>query len=635
MKLPRGNTANSTNLPIATARWAETEEILNFQYKPGAIWLGRQKVAAKEALPAIDRLRAFEQQLLNDTALQEGWRDEKLTIARQFVEQLNETDEIDIGVDDDRHHGTFAGTRGGKGTSTIINNLCLYPGSVICIDPKGENARITASRRGQGSVHCDGLGQTVCVLDPYNESGVDDDLRASWNPLDLLDLEDDEIVDKASSIAEALFVRGSSKDPHFDENARAFVKALILYVAVSYDGLDNRNLFTVNDLLKRGAREQLAEDRDGPPEEDDPEPFRYLLYLMEEEEALDGVISGAATTLLGMGDNELGSVLSTARRNLEFLERRAMRRVLEKSTFDLDRIKSDPDGMTIYLCLPPTRMHDCGRFLRLMISAALERVYAVKGEPRTGHPILFLLEEFASLSHMANIENAAGYAAGFGLKLWFICQDLPQLKRHYKDGWETFIGNAGTLQVFSNSDNTTLEYLSKGLGEIELRQEVRNVTSSLTATSNDPGEAHRWQTMMQNRGTISAILNPLSMLANPKSSGESATTSTAYNEQIQHCPLLRPDEIERAFKRENLNQVVRVKGQRPIALTRVNYYDTPEFLGLFDPDRPPFRNKAEADAEKERLLGKRAHERTALIENAVRFVQECTASIQAAKQQRS
>jgi type IV secretion system protein VirD4 len=42
------------------------------------------------------------------------------------------------------HLLTMAPTRSGKGVGTIIPNLLLLDRSVICIDPKGENARVTA-----------------------------------------------------------------------------------------------------------------------------------------------------------------------------------------------------------------------------------------------------------------------------------------------------------------------------------------------------------------------------------------------------------------------------------------------------------------------------------------------------------
>ena len=54
-----------------------------------------------------------------------------------------------IGWNDDRHVMTIAGNRAGKGVSLIIPNLLFYEGSALVIDPKGENAQITAGRRGK------------------------------------------------------------------------------------------------------------------------------------------------------------------------------------------------------------------------------------------------------------------------------------------------------------------------------------------------------------------------------------------------------------------------------------------------------------------------------------------------------
>ena len=71
------------------------------------------------------------------------------------------------------------------------------------------------------------------------------------------------------------------------------------------------------------------------------------------------------------------------------------------------------------------------------------------------HPVLFVLDEFAVLDHMESIEKAAGQIAGFGVKLWPVIQDLTQLQRDYKEAWETFMGNAGLMTFFGNTDLTT------------------------------------------------------------------------------------------------------------------------------------------------------------------------------------
>ena len=91
-----------------------------------------------------------------------------------------------IGWKDDRHVLTMAGSRAGKGVSLIVPNLLLYPGSALVIDPKGENARITAGRRGKGTrTGGPGLGQDVHVIDPFGVSGRHP--IASFNPLAELD----------------------------------------------------------------------------------------------------------------------------------------------------------------------------------------------------------------------------------------------------------------------------------------------------------------------------------------------------------------------------------------------------------------------------------------------------------------
>src|SRR5271170_6321526 len=104
-----------------------------------------------------------------------------------------------IGVSDNRHLMTIAGSRAGKGVSTIIPNLIEYPGSVLVIDPKGENAEITANRRRKKP-----LGQDVFVLDPFGVSGHQ---TSHFNPLKMIDPASRTAVDDAALVAEALVIQ--------------------------------------------------------------------------------------------------------------------------------------------------------------------------------------------------------------------------------------------------------------------------------------------------------------------------------------------------------------------------------------------------------------------------------------------
>lgn len=565
--LPRG-TGEAFDVPRATARWASDEEIAALAWQPGDIWLGALPCPPEDAWPEILRLREEQSLIAAETRRPAADRQRDIDARQVRIDTLSSLALLSIGISDDRHMLMIAGSRAGKTTTILQKNLRLYPGSVICLDPKGENARATRTIRA-AAIEAGGLGQRVLVMDPYGTTGLGPEHRCGFNPLDLIREEDELAIDVASSIAEAFIIRSNPENEHFDDSARSLLKALILFVARQHAGRLTRTLLTVHRLLTQGAAEEMARDRQGPPQADDPHPFAYLLGLMKrEDEAFDGLIAAAAHTILGMGDRERGAVLSTARRNMEFLERRPMRRVFAHSGFGLDSFKADKAGVTLYLCLPPQRMPDCSRFLRLMITLLLERIYAAPGQPASGHPVLMMLEEFPVLGTMPIIEQAAGYAAGFGLKLWVVVQDLSQLKRHYRDGWETFIGNAGVVQAFANSDATTLEYLSKRLGECEITQGTRNVTSATTLSTNDPGAQHQLQQFLHGRGEAGAILNPFGLLVDPDSRGESTTTTEAWNTQRVRTPLLLPDEIERLFAREHLSELILISGRAPIMLSR-------------------------------------------------------------------
>jgi len=65
------------------------------------------------------------------------------------------------------------------------------------------------------------------------------------------------------------------------------------------------------------------------------------------------------------------------------------------------------------------------------------------------------------------------YFPGFGVKLWAVLQDTTQLQRYYQRSWETFLGNAGLIQCFSNGDQSTLEYIARRLEKLIQPSELR------------------------------------------------------------------------------------------------------------------------------------------------------------------
>lgn len=438
-----------------------------------------------------------------------------------------------VGIEDNRHVLTVAGSRAGKSV-TLINNLLFYRGSILALDTKSELANITAARRAA-------LGQKVHVLDPFGISSPRiGHLRKSYNPMAAIKLGSPTIIEDAGMIADALVVRtGAEKDPHWDESAKNFIEGIILHVATDsrYEG--RRNLLTVRDLIRTALKKENAVLVD-----EDEEP----LFLLEKEmlenagkfakdiktEDLAGALEGAARDFYEKGSTERAGVLSTVRRHTKFIDYSGMRRVLAGHDFDLADLKRDPKGVSVYLCLPASRMGLCNRWLRIFVNQLLDAMEREKTTPPA--PVLVCLDEFPVLGFMSQLQDAIGHIASFHVKMWVVLQDWGQGKALYKERWETFAGNAGILQFFSNIDLETLEHVSRRLGKTRI--EVAR-----------QGEVNQEQAQ----------------------SGMSGRNSV-----MEMHDLLTPDEVSRHFARSDRlkRQLVIWAGYDPMILQRVEYFDT-------------------------------------------------------------
>lgn len=332
------------------------------------------------------------------------------------------------------HLLTMAPTRSGKGVGSILPNLLTANRSVICIDPKGENAKIAGrAREGFGPVH---------VLDPFGVTGMP---SASYNPLDTLDPESLDIAEDAATLADALVFDepGAAGEAHWNEEAKALVGGMILHIAVS-EPLDRRNLATLRDYLT------LA-----------PEAFAALLADMQASTDAGNLVARAANRHLGKSDKEASGVLSAAQRHTHFLDSPRMGKVLGRSDFKFWDLKTNTG--TVFLVLPPDRLSTYSRWLRLLVTQSLLDMARDPAKPAT--PVLYLLDEFAALGHLGAVERAMGLMAGYGVQLWPILQDLHQLRATYGQKAGTFMSNAGVLQVFGVNDNDTAKFISDMLGQ--------------------------------------------------------------------------------------------------------------------------------------------------------------------------
>ena len=362
-----------------------------------------------------------------------------------------------VGRPDDRHFFTIATSRAGKGRSGIIPNLLTWPGSALVIDPKGQNAAVTAGARGSGRQGVSRvlekfrLGQTIRIVDPFHvleAAGVAHPTHR-FNPLAELKLTDWDLVERIYSIADALVVPDPHGENFFDNAALGVIAGVIAHVLTAPNLTpEQRTLATVREWLARPGA--LPHD------------------AMRGNYETGGLAAAAIAQLEAGSEETAGSVMATVIAHTKWLDSLAMRETLAASDFSLAEMKEKPT--TVYLVLPPEYIDQHARFLRLFVNLSITA--ASRGrKPR--HAMLFVLDEFYALGRLNLLGKAAGLLAGYGVKLWPIVQNLGQMKELYPENWETFMGNAGMVQAFAMNDQTTANYLSEALGHHVMWRKTR------------------------------------------------------------------------------------------------------------------------------------------------------------------
>lgn len=364
----------------------------------------------------------------------------------------------------DKHVLILAGTRAGKGRDLIIPNLLSYEGSVFVIDPKAENfAKTYRYRAKQGQVR---------VLDPWGKTGIKPEARTRFNPLTLLSKDNPESVDIADVLAHGLVLH-TGGDSHWADSARALWKALLLHVATAEEFEGARDLITARQILLSGFL-PAKKDKDAKTETPEKPAELSTLELMRKNYVFDGIVSDFAASLLETPEEERGSIISNAARQTDFIDTPALRASLAANGKGrlIDFGEWRRGVMSCYVCIPADKLEGSGlRWVRMVVSAALNEMTREENPPPL--PVQFILDELASLKRLEQVERAVGLAAGYGVQVWSVWQDIAQMKDLYQARWASFIGNAGARYVFGVGDYDTAKYFSDYMGQATRRVTVQ------------------------------------------------------------------------------------------------------------------------------------------------------------------
>lgn len=440
----------------------------------------------------------------------------------------------------------FAGSRLGKGISTVITTLIMFPYSLITLDPKGENYNITAGWRAKFS-HV-----------------------IKWNPTsrDTLKINILDEIDKdfpfrdANTIAQILTAptTNSNADPHWQQTAKVLITATILHVKCSnkFQNKD-KNLPQVYKYLSQGCDSKTGKGNE--------DKIKRLLQAMIDEvhttpEIHQSIVS-YASQILSAADEERGSIFSSALESLSVFNDTIVAESVETSDFCLDDFKISERPISWYMTIPFPDLDRLAPLLRLMIEFVCRKFSqegTQHGKESLKNRILFLIDEFPTIGKCEAVETFAGILNGYGISFLWIAQTKAQLDKVYGDHTALY-EHARYIWIYSINDHNVAEYFSKRIGSEGF---IKQNTSS---------SGNKFELGMSNM-TIS--------------------------NDITERPLITATELEN-LAGDTL--VLMIQGQPSHLLKKVAYYSDPRFMDKVNLPVPQTREELLKEVETSCVIG--------------------------------
>ena len=337
-----------------------------------------------------------------------------------------------------KHVFLCAPTRAGKGVFHVQPTLQMgWHHSALILDPKrGENYDLTRVAR---SV----LGR-VEAFTPYGSP------HACINVLDTLRLRTLDEHGDALTIAQSLtapykMVQENSTSLHFRELATMLLTSAILHVAYT---APRASLAAIWHFLTQQHRTLGA-------------CLTTMLTTAHTPHGVHPTIAQFTQAIRNItGERELSSVWTTVIRPLSLYADPLIAASTDASTLDLEDLQHGPEPLSLYLLAPsPRSLERLHPIYRVIVDVAMARL-TDRAVSATARRLLVCAEEMPAYGYMPSLNKGASDMAGYGIKGFFVAQDLDQFEDVYGQK-NTIWGNTET-KIFHAPDNErTAERISR------------------------------------------------------------------------------------------------------------------------------------------------------------------------------
>ncbi|CDK99158.1 Conjugal transfer protein traG [Magnetospirillum gryphiswaldense MSR-1 v2] len=358
-----------------------------------------------------------------------------------------------------RHNGlehilAFAPTGSGKGVGLVLPTLLSWTHSVLVLDIKGENWRLTSGWRAL-------LGHRILKFDPTAATG-----SIRYNPLAEVRIGTDHEIADAQNIAVMIIdPDGKGLADFWAKSGYAWLTGIILYTLCKIKRDENRvaSLPDVDAILTA-----VGQGVDG------------LLVDMgkfqAETEAGTRLIQSAAQEMKDRAAQEQSGVHSSSKVDLSLYRDPIIARNVSGCDFRLNDLMNGDRPAALYMIVPPSDIDRLRPLLRIILNLYMRRLMqnvGADGKPAFKYRLLLLLDEFTSIGKLEIFERSLAFMRGYGLKAFLIIQDLIQLQGTY--GKEnSIVGNCQVRIAYAPNDVATAKTLSEMCGKTTIVQNKRS-----------------------------------------------------------------------------------------------------------------------------------------------------------------
>lgn len=305
-----------------------------------------------------------------------------------------------------------APARSGKGVGIVIPNLLSYSDSVVVLDIKQENFRLTAGFR---RAH----GHAVYLFNPFAEDGR----THRYNPLSVI-ADGMFRVGDILAIGHVLYPAGGH-DEFWKDQARNLLLGLVLLLCdwrearrAGTSGVPDYPI-TMGEVLRQSSGNGL--------------PVKTYLnrMLIQHRQYLSRACIDALNRFLANDDKVLASILATFNAPLTIWANPIVDAATSANDFDLRDVRRRK--MSVYLGVTPDHLSEAAILMNLMFSQLvnLNTKELAEDNPALKYQCLLLLDEMTAIGKIQIIARAVAYMAGYNLRLLSIVQSDSQLESVY------------------------------------------------------------------------------------------------------------------------------------------------------------------------------------------------------------